>query len=200
MLKIQLTRKYTSNIALKFPPMKKLPAELADLLQMAYSAEKAAAFAYQGHAAAVNDLSDKKAIKQIEDDEWYHRKEVLELMNLYGIEISAWYEIKYQVIGKVISASCYVIGWFMPMYFAGRLESGNVNEYFRMIDLFHSAGIVQHDTLLTELGIKEKEHEVFFLAKIRTHKWLPFFEKVFSWGANKSLNTVKSTEVEAVDL
>jgi len=51
---------------------------LVDLLQQPYSAEKAAAFAYQGHAGSVKEKADKQAIKQIEDDEWNHRKEVLE--------------------------------------------------------------------------------------------------------------------------
>ena len=35
---------------------------LIDLLQMAYSAEKAAAFAYQGHAGSVKDKNEKSAI------------------------------------------------------------------------------------------------------------------------------------------
>ena len=43
--------------------------ELIDLLQRAYSAEKAASFAYQGHAGSVKDITEKAAIKQIEDDE-----------------------------------------------------------------------------------------------------------------------------------
>jgi hypothetical protein len=44
-------------------------AQLVDLLQMAYSAEKAAAFAYQGHAGSVKDPVEKIAIRQIEIDE-----------------------------------------------------------------------------------------------------------------------------------
>ena len=79
----------------------------------------------------------------------------------------------------------------MPMYFAGRLESGNVNEYFIMKDYFNQLNITKHDAILAEMGMKEKEHEVYFLSKIKTHKWLPFFEKVFSWGNNKSLNSIK---------
>ena len=155
-----------------------LPYELTDLLRLAYSAEKAAAFAYQGHAGSVKDESDKIRIKEIEDDEWVHREEVLHLMKTYEIPVSRWYEIKYHVIGKAISGSCYVIGWFMPMYFAGRLESGNVNEYYHMVALFHT------------MGIKEKEHELYFLSKIRTHRLLPVFEKIFSWGATKSFNDI----------
>jgi hypothetical protein len=45
---------------------------LVDLLRMAYSAEEAAAFAYQGHAASVKSELKKAAIKQIEIDEWNH--------------------------------------------------------------------------------------------------------------------------------
>ena len=37
--------------------------ELVDLLKMAYSAEKAAAFAYQGHAGSVKDLEEKKNLR-----------------------------------------------------------------------------------------------------------------------------------------
>lgn len=106
-----------------------------------------------------------------------------------------WYEVKYYLIGKLISTSCHVIGWFMPMYFAGRLESGNVNEYYRMKDLFHTEGITRHDDILEEMGIKEKEHEVFFLGKIRQHPWLPMFEKVFGWGASKSYNPIDLDEM-----
>src|ERR1700760_3247963 len=93
---------------------------LAELLQRAYSAEKAAAFAYIGHAGSLKNPEDKAAVKQIEDDEWGHRENVLAIMWHYDIPISKWYEIKFHVIGKIISASCHVIGWFMPYYFAGR--------------------------------------------------------------------------------
>jgi hypothetical protein len=164
--------------------------ELVKLLQTAYSAEKAAAFAYQGHAGAVRDKAEKSAIHQIELDEWNHRKEVLAIMQQYNIPISKYYEFRFHVLGKIISGSCYILGWFMPFYFAGRLESGNVCEYFRMIHFFHEVGIKEHDELLYEMGIKEKEHEIYFLGKIKGKKLLPFFEKLFSWGGRKSFNDV----------
>ncbi|MCB9033822.1 MAG: hypothetical protein H6553_08300 [Chitinophagales bacterium] len=168
-----------------------LQKELINLLQLAYAAEKAAAYAYIGHAGAVKSLEEKTAIQQIEQDEWEHRAEVLKIMQQYDINISKWYEIKYSIIGRIIQYSCYIIGWFMPMYFAGRLESGNVNEYFRMIELFHQSNITEHDAILKEMGIKEKEHEIYFLEKIKTHAWLPFFEKIFSWGKDKSFNDIE---------
>lgn len=164
--------------------------KLVRSLQLAYSAEKAAAYAYIGHAKSIKDENQKKAIKQIEIDEWHHRASVLEIMNEYNIPISKWFEFKYAVIGRLISASCYVIGWFMPFFFAGKLESGNVCEYFIMIHKFHSLEITKHDKMLYEMGIKEKEHEVYFLSMIKNKKWLPFFEKIFNWGNNKSYNDV----------
>jgi hypothetical protein len=163
---------------------------LIDLLKKAYSAEKAAAFAYQGHAASVRKQSEKIAIRQIEEDEWNHRQEVLHIMNHYGIPISRWYEIKSGITGKVLSASCHVIGWFMPYFFAGKLESGNVCEYFRMKQYFNSLGIHQWDVILYEMGIKEKEHEIYFLNKIRQSRVLPYFERLFNWGRTKSANDV----------
>lgn len=164
--------------------------KLVDLLQKAYSAEKAAAFAYIGHAGSLKNSNEIKSINQIEQDEWEHRREVLAIMNEYDIPISKYYELKFHVIGKIISFSCYIIGWFMPYFFAGKLESGNVCEYFIMLHYFHEIGITKHDQILYDMAIKEKEHEVFFLEQVKNSKLLPFFEKVFSWGKKKSLNDV----------
>lgn len=163
---------------------------LITLLKQAYSAEKAAAFAYQGHAGSVKNIEEKKAIKQIEIDEWNHREEVLKLMKIYQVPISKWYEVKNYFIGKTISASCYVIGWFMPFYFAGSLESGNVCEYVRMKRLFNALDITEHDEVLYEMSLKEKEHEVYFYQQIKDNKMLPFFERLFAWGAHKRKNDI----------
>jgi len=170
--------------------MKLFHPPLVELLQRAYSAEKAAAFAYIGHAGSLRDRETKAAVKQIEDDEWVHRKNVLVIMQKYDIPISKYYEVKFHIIGRIISASCYVIGWFMPYFFAGKLESGNVCEYFVMMHYFHSLGIKDHDEILYEMGMKEKDHEIYFLDRIRTSKLLPIFEKTFSWGKKSSLNDV----------
>ncbi|HXA02725.1 MAG TPA: ferritin-like domain-containing protein [Cytophagaceae bacterium] len=165
-------------------------SELIDLLKKAYSAERAASFAYQGHAGSVKSKEEKEAIKQIEMDEWNHRREVLDLMQKYEIPVSRYYEYRFYIVGKIISFSCYIIGWFMPYFFAGKLESGNVCEYFRMKQIFNSLGIREHDKILYEMGMKEKEHEVYFLGKIKRDSFLPIFEKLFLWGNNRSLNNI----------
>jgi len=163
---------------------------LVRLLQRAYSGEKAAAFAYVGHAGSLRDPEARVAVRQIENDEWIHRQNILALMRQYDIPVSRWYEVQLHLIGKVISLSCYVIGWFMPYFFAGKLESGNVCEYFVMMQYFHSLGIREHDDMLYEMGMKEKEHEVYFLSQIRNSRLLPLFEKIFGWGARASRNDV----------
>ena len=151
--------------------------KLVNLLKKAYSAEKAAAFAYIGHAGSVRDAEEKAAIRQIELDEWDHRREVLNIMREYEIPISKYYELKFHLIGKLISFSCYLIGWFMPYYFAGKLESGNVCEYFLMMRRFNKLGILAHDEILYDMGMKEKEHEIYFLKKLESNRMLPWFEK-----------------------
>lgn len=163
---------------------------LVKLLRLAYSAERAAAFAYIGHAASVDDDDEKAAIGQIEADEWAHRDSVLEIMEIYGIAPSRWLEIRFFAIGKLISASCHVIGWFMPYYFAGRLESGNVCEYFILMQYFHELGIHDHDDVLYDMGLKEKEHEVYFIEGIAHRRVLKWFQRVFGWGVGASYNDV----------
>jgi hypothetical protein len=163
---------------------------LIKLLQKAYSGEMAAAFAYVGHARSLKNPVEKAAVKQIEDDEWAHRDNLKQLMEKYEVPVSRYYEIYFYLIGKVISASCHCIGWFMPYFFAGRLESGNVCEYFVMMRYFQSIGINEHDAMLYEMGIKEKEHEMYFLEKIKTSRLLPIFQKLFAWGLNETTNDV----------
>lgn len=159
-------------------------------LQKAYSAEKAAAFAYVGHAGSLKNAEEKTTVQQIEHEEWDHRRHVLKIMQQYNIPVSKFHEIKYYLVGKIIGFSCYFIGRFMPYFFAGKLESGNVCEYFAMIHHFHSLGITEHDEILYEMGIAEKKHEVYFLGLVQNAKWFPLFEKIFAWGSSKSLNDV----------
>lgn len=172
--------------------------DLFDSLRKAYSAERAASFAYIGHAAALRDPAEKEAIKRIEEDEWDHRREVLKIMEQHEVPINRWYEIKYWWIGKMIGLSCHLIGRFMPYFFAGKLESGNVCEYFIMLRQFRELGITDHDEVLYEMGVREKDHEVHFQKVIEGEPWLPLFERVFNWGAETTLNDVDYDDLRPV--
>jgi rubrerythrin len=173
--------------------------KLVKLLKTAYSAEKAASLAYIGHAKSVKNTEHKIAIKQIELDEWEHRAEVLKIMEQYAIPVSKWLEFKFYIIGQTIAASCFVIGKFMPYYFAGVLESGNVCEYFVMMKYFRSLGITEHDEILYEMAIKEKEHEGFYLQAVEDNGSLPLFEKLFGWGKVKKKNDVDFENLKTVE-
>ncbi len=78
----------------------------------------------------------------------------------------------------------------MPYYFAGRLESGNVCEYFVMMRYFNEIGITEHDEVLHEMAMKEKDHEVYFQKSLQNNRLLPLFETIFGWGNKVSLNDV----------
>src|SRR5205807_348756 len=84
--------------------------------------------------------------------------------------------------------SCHFIGWFMPMYFAGRLESGNVNEYVEMEKLAIQYGLIDEVECIKEMALVEKQHEIYFLEKAATSRAMAFFEKIFKWGPNLSFN------------
>lgn len=169
------------------------------MLKKAYSAEKAAAFAYVGHARSLREKPEAERVREIEHDEWNHRAEVKQLLDQYGLPVSRWEETKFHIIGKVIGFSCYFIGRFMPYFFAGKLESGNVCEYFVMMQYFQSLGIREHDEVLYEMGVKEKEHEIYFQKMIADEPWLPWFEKFFGWGKEATLNDVDLEKLKSVD-
>ncbi len=166
-------------------------------LQLAYSAERAAAYAYIGHGASLKDGDEIAEIRQIEQDEWDDRENVLRIMMRHGVPVSRWLEFKYGVIGRIIGLSCHVIGRFMPFFFAGRLESGNVCEYIRMMRQFRELGIPEHDEVLYEMGIREKEHEDYFLEKAEASPWMKWFEVIFEWGRGVSYNDLDANAMPA---
>ena len=49
------------------------------------------------------------------------------------------------------------------------------------------------------MGVKEKEHEDYFLNEIKHSKLLPFFQKLFFWGKSKSYNDVELNELKSVE-
>jgi len=128
-------------------------------------------------------------LERIEREEWEHRVCVGEILKALGKAPSPFLELKFLLIGKFIGISCYLIGWFLPMYFAGRLESGNVNEYVELKRLLNEAGHSKWDAEVIHMTDVEKEHEVFFADAVTGHWMLPLFSTVFAWGPHRSFNT-----------
>src|SRR5215204_7412620 len=90
-------------------------AQLITVLQMAYSGELAAGYAYRGHWHSVSDAGERARIKTIEDEGWHHRKLVDEMLQSLGAGPNKVREIRATVIGRVLGLMCHISGWFAPM-------------------------------------------------------------------------------------
>jgi demethoxyubiquinone hydroxylase (CLK1/Coq7/Cat5 family) len=155
---------------------------LIRILQHAYSGEIAAAYAYRGHWRSLNDSPEKARIKEIEAEEWDHRKRVGEWLNKLGSGPNPRREKVFWTIGRTLGLTCYVSGWFMPMYFAGRLESKNSVEYEDAAEFAKELGMNECVEDLLDMARVEVEHEEFFHQIVQGHSLLPLMKRVFGWG------------------
>lgn len=58
--------------------------------------------------------------------------------------------------------------------------------------------ILINDEVLHEMGVKEKEHEVFFQKMIEGEPWLPLFERIFRRGSDTIANDVDLESLKPV--
>jgi len=136
---------------------------LIQILQGAYSGELAAGFAYRGHWKSLKMAAERAAIQKIEREEWIHRERVGEMLAILGAAPLTLREAKLWTIGRTIGLACHLIGWFLPMYFAGRLESGNVIEYEAAASHAATIGLEEFERDLTENGPGGKRARAFLL-------------------------------------
>lgn len=154
---------------------------LIALLQLAYSGEKSAAYAYQGHWRSLKDPAQQEAIKQIEIDEWHHRKGVGEMLLQLNARPLWWRETLMTIVGRTVAVGCFLIGWFWPMYLAGKLETDNVDEYDVAAGYASALGLHEMAKELQQFRSVEKEHEQFFATMVADHPWLPIAERLVGW-------------------
>lgn len=155
---------------------------LIRILQSAYSGEQAAAFAYRGHWKSLKDSKEKDRIREIENEEWTHRKCVGKWLEKLNAKPRKLRDAFFWTIGKTLGASCFVSGWFFPMYFAGRLESGNVKEYEDAAKFAAELEMPECFAELMEMARVEQEHEGFFKEIVSRHRLLPVTKTFFRWG------------------
>lgn len=153
---------------------------LVALLQLAYSAERAAAYAYRGHWHSVVSEDERIRIRQIEDEEWHHRKLVGEMLESLGAHPNRQREIRALVIGRVLGVLCHVMGWLAPMYGAGRLESRNVGEYETAARYARDCGREDFIDCLLTMAEVEWEHEKYFRSRVLIH---PLGRRLSLWPA-----------------
>ena len=154
---------------------------LIRILQNAYSGEVAAAYAYRGHWKSLSESPEKDRIREIEAEEWIHRKCVGEWLVKLDAKPRALRDKAFWTIGRFLGHSCFISGWFFPMYFAGRLESGNVNEYEEAAKYARELGMDECAADLLEMAKVEAEHELFFRETVTGHRLLPMMRRVFGW-------------------
>src|SRR5215472_13504122 len=144
-------------------------AQLIQTLQSAYSGEKAAGYAYNAHWRTLKNAEQRSQIQKIENEEWEHRALIGEMLTFLKARPQLWRELLMAAIGRTVGISCYLIGWFFPMYFAGRLESFNWKEYD--VAAFHASklGLVDFEKHLMRLSRVETEHEQFFARMVANH-------------------------------
>lgn len=161
--------------------MKDACENLIRILQNAYSGECAAAFAYRGHWKSLRDSPEKIRIKEIEAEEWDHRRRVGEWLEKLDAKPNATREKIFWTIGRTLGITCYVSGWFMPMYFAGRLESQNSVEYEDAAAFARELKMDDCVEDLLDMARVEVEHEEFFHNVVSDHWLLPTMKRVFGW-------------------
>jgi demethoxyubiquinone hydroxylase (CLK1/Coq7/Cat5 family) len=155
---------------------------LVRILQNAFSGELAAAYAYRGHWKSLKNGEEILSIQKIEHEEWLHREKVGNLLATLGARPRKTKEIKMRIIGRTIGFFCHLTGWFLPMYFAGRLESQNIKEYADAALHANQLGLKEYESELLVMSAVEREHEIFFFNVIANHRLLPLMRRVFKWG------------------
>jgi rubrerythrin len=147
--------------------------DLIGILRLAYSGELAAAYAYRGHWKSVKDSATRTKIREIEEEEWHHRRLAGQMLSQLGSGPSRYREIKAVLIGRTLGMLCHVMGWLLPMYGAGRLESRNVGEYERAAR--YAAQCNRHEFVecLLAMAEVEWEHEIYFRRCVQSHRLSP---------------------------
>lgn len=156
--------------------------KLIRILQWAHAGELGAAMAYRGHWKAVTAPDEVDGIRQIEQDEWGHRAQVAQMLTRLGAKPLWPIELLIGTIGRTLGALCPYTGWFFPMYMAGRLEFGNVDQY--EVAAAHALALGLDD-MAQELHVMtrtEREHEIFFMKKVEGHFLLRPVQTLLKWG------------------
>lgn len=144
-------------------------AELIYLLQNAYSGELAAYYAYEGHQKSVKDEAERQELIKIRDEEWAHRLCVGKMLEKLNAKPRPARERLMSFIGLTIGLLCRVGGWLIPMYGAGKLESGNIVEYEVAAKLAKKLGKTDLIPDLLHMAEVEWDHELYFRKKTQSH-------------------------------
>ncbi len=142
---------------------------LVRLLQLAYSGEMAAAYAYRGHWRSVGDANERARIQKIEAEEWHHRSLVGEMLEKLDAAPNRSREFRARLVGRTLGALCHVAGWFAPMYGAGAIERRTIIAYEDAGELACASGRHEFLACLGQMAAVEREHERYFRERLTGH-------------------------------
>jgi hypothetical protein len=157
----------------------KSKSDLIRLLQNAYSGERAAMYAYRGHAASCGNFDERREIKKIEQEESDHRKCLGAMLAALGSGPRLSREVLMMAIGITIYCLCRLggwlnflnFGWYMSMYGAGLLERSNIKEYEVGAIAAIACGERRFVEELIHMAEVEWDHEYYFRSKAMSSKW-----------------------------
>ena len=162
--------------------MKDTKAKLVALLQKAFSGELAAALAYNGHWKSLNDENEIRIVKKIEHEEWLHREQIRRMLSELDAEPHFFREKVFFLIGRSIGIICHFCGRFCAAFFAGILESKNVDQYAQASEYAKELGLKEYFVEFNEMQKTEAEHEFVLRELIKEHWFFPLFSFIFRWG------------------
>lgn len=165
--------------------MREAREKFIELLQKAYSGELAAALAYNGHWKSLKNETEIGIVKKIERDEWIHREKIGEILFELNAKPLFWRDKVFYLIGRTIGFICHFCGRFCSAFFAGILESKNVDEYRQALIYAEEIGLEKYFEDFTEMQNAEADHEFVLREMIKDDWFFPFFSFIFRWG-NKS--------------
>jgi len=166
--------------------------KLVKLLQLAYSAELAAAYAYRGHWHSVRDQEERVQIEKIENEELHHRHLVGEMLVELDATPKRISELRAAILGRTLGLLCHLSGWLAPMYGAGRLESGNIVEYEIAAGNARDCGKENFIDCLLGMAEVEWEHEEYFRSRVLLH---PLGKRLSMWPQPRPREMIRASFV-----
>lgn len=134
------------------------------MLRLAHAIEIGAYHAYEGHWRSIKPLEnvDRLTVKLIQVDELEHREVLREMMRQTGTTPSWLLDSVMYVIGRMVSATCYLSPAFAKNYGASVMEVFAIAQYDTMADLAHQSGMYDFGGKLTRMAETEEAHRQFF--------------------------------------
>ena len=141
-------------------------------------------------------MDERARIKQIEDEEWHHRELVGGMLKNWERTRVNRREVRSLLLGRALGFLCHLMGWFAPMYGAGRLESRNIREYETAARHARDCGHGEFTDCLLMMAEVEWEHEYYFRSRVLLHS---FGRRLALWPAPPPKETIRESFVREAE-